>query len=395
MISPLTDEVRKSYADLPTHWLESLWIIIQCMALARTTNLSVLKGYVGHVKGTKKARETKAESHYRYLTRFFDVVVYQSGTHFVRMLSLISQLTLAIVASLPDAVSRIGRYLLLDGTEWRIRDTKIQFLTLCILICGVAIPIAVIDLQKIGHSSQKERIAFFTKLKEQFNFEGMILLADREYIGLQWFKSLRSFFKLHFVVRLKKGIYHDYVNGAPGKSREEMMAKLRRCKRKDHVSKRILIQELPYYYIICHNPKAGHAKEDEFVFLLTSLLNRTTAAAAYSFRWEIEVSFRHLKTNGFNLEDMRVEGAQKRELMFAILNLLFVICIREGERFYRLNPQSRQVKTDHNAGVVRVVHSTFRQGLAVLLRVLPKLVTTCHYLKQFWKRKHQLEWAFV
>ena len=61
---------------------------------------------------------------------------------------------------------------------------KIQFLTLCILICGVAIPIAVIDLQKIGHSSQKERIAFFTKLKEQFNFEGMILLADREYIGL-------------------------------------------------------------------------------------------------------------------------------------------------------------------------------------------------------------------
>jgi hypothetical protein len=94
----------------------------------------------------------------------------------------------------------------------------------------------------------------------------MILLADREYIGLQWFKSIRSFFKLHFVVRLKKGIYHDYVNNAPGKSREEMMAKLRRCKRKDHVSKRILIQELPYYYIICHNPKAGHAKEDEFVF---------------------------------------------------------------------------------------------------------------------------------
>ncbi|MFT5018144.1 MAG: hypothetical protein ACI9G6_002928, partial [Limisphaerales bacterium] len=44
MISPFTDEVRKSYADLPTHWLESLWIIIQCMALARTTNLSVLKG---------------------------------------------------------------------------------------------------------------------------------------------------------------------------------------------------------------------------------------------------------------------------------------------------------------------------------------------------------------
>jgi hypothetical protein len=395
MISPLTDEVRKSYADLPAHWLKSLWVIVQCIALARTTNLSVLKGYVGHVKGTRKARQTKAESHYRYLTRFFDVVVYHSGSHFVRMLSLIYRLTLVIIASLPDAASRIGRYLLLDGTEWRIRDTKVQFLTLCILICGVAIPIAVIDLQKIGHSSQKERVAFFTKLKKQFNFEGMILLADREYIGLQWFKSLRSVFKLHFVVRLKKGIYHDYVNGAPGKSREEMMEKLRRCKRKNHVSKRILIQGFPYYYIICRNPKADHPKEDEFVFFLTSLLNRTTAAAAYSFRWEIEVSFRHLKTNGFNLEDMRVEGPEKRELMFAILNLLFVICIREGEQFYRLNPQSKQMKTDHNADIVRVVHSTFRQGLAILLKVLPKLAKTCRYLRRFWKRKHQMEWAFV
>lgn len=395
MISPLTDEVRQSYSDLPAYWLESLWIIIQCIALARTTNLSVLKGYVAHVKETKKAQATKVESHYRYLTRFFDVVAYQSGSHFVSMLSLLSHLTLTVINSLPDSASRIGRYLLLDGTEWHIRDTKIQFLTLCVLICGVAIPIAVIDLQKIGHSSQKERIAFFTKLKKQFNFDGMILLADREYIGLQWFKSLRSSFKLHFVIRLKKRIYHDYVNGAPGKSREELLTKLRRCKRKNHVSKRILIQGIPYYYIICRNPKADHENEDEFIFLLTSILNRTTAAAAYSFRWEIEVSFRHLKTNGFNLEDMRVEGPEKRELMFAILNLLFVICIREGERFYRLNPTSKQVKTDHNAGVVRVVHSTFRQGLAILLKVLPKLATTCRYLRRFWKRKHQLQWAFV
>jgi hypothetical protein len=169
-------------------------------------------------------------------------------------------------------------------------------------------------------------------------------LADREYIGLKWFKSLRAFFKLHFVVRLKKGIYHDYLNGAWGKSREEMMRKWKSCKRKNHVSERILIQGLSCYYIICRNPKAGHPKEDEFVFLLTSLLNRTTAAKAYAFRWEIEVSFRHLKTNGCNLEDMSVEGPEKRELMFAILNLLFVICIREGEQFYRLNPRSRQVK---------------------------------------------------
>jgi hypothetical protein len=45
MISPLTDEVRKSYADLPANWLKALWVIVQCIALARTTNLSLLNAY--------------------------------------------------------------------------------------------------------------------------------------------------------------------------------------------------------------------------------------------------------------------------------------------------------------------------------------------------------------
>jgi hypothetical protein len=155
------------------------------------------------------------------------------------------------------------------------------------------------------------------------------------------------------------------------------------------------MEGIPYYYVICRNPKADHPEEDEFVFLLTSLLNRNSAAAAYAYRWQIEVSFRHLKTNGFNLEDMRVEGPEKRELMFAILNLLFVICIREGEQFYRHHPESHQTKMDHKAGVVRIVHSTFRQGLAILLRVLPRLATTCRYLMRFLQRKHHLEWVFV
>lgn len=395
MISPLTDEVRQSYHDLPAKWLETLWVVVQCIALARTTNLGVLKGYVAQVKGTKKARKTKAESHYRYLTRFFDVVAYHSGTSFVRILSVISQLSLAIIDSLPKSRKRVGRYLLLDGTEWRIRDTKVQFLTLCVLIQNVAIPIAVIDLQKIGHSSQQERMEWFEYLSRRFNFKEMILLADREYIGLQWFKALRTTYGLDFVIRLKKGIYHNFVNAGPGKTRRKMMKKLRRCKRKNHISKRITIDGLPYYYVICRNPKADHPEEDEFIFLLTSLFNRMLAADAYALRWQIEVSFRHLKTNGFNLEDMRVEGPQKRELMFAILNLLFVICIREGEKFYREYPSSKQVKIDHVAGVVRVVHSVFRQGLAILLTVMPDRTTSCRYLKRFWRRKHHLEWAFV
>ena len=146
----------------------------------------------------------------------------------------------------------------------------------------------------------------------------MTLLADHEYIGLQWFEALRMTFDLNCIVRLKKGIYHDYVNDGPGKTQAEMVAKLKRCKKCQRVSKRVIIGSAAWYYIIVRNPKAGHPDEDDFVFFLSSWFNRRAAAEAYTRRWSIEVTFRHLKSNGFRLEDMRLEGRQKREVVLAI-----------------------------------------------------------------------------
>ena len=152
---------------------------------------------------------------------------------------LIAELTLRLIGSDRRLLGRVGRVLLLDGTEWKIKESKVQFLTLAILFDGAAVPIAFIDLEKIGHSSQKERIDWFTKLMEKFNLEGMTLIADREYIGLEWFKVLRTTFKLKYIVRIKKGIYHDQVNATIGKTQQELVDKLKRCKKCKIVSKRI------------------------------------------------------------------------------------------------------------------------------------------------------------
>jgi transposase len=283
----------------------------------------------------------------------------------------------------------------MDGTEWKIRGSKVQFLTLAILFDGVALPIAFIDLEKIGHSSQQERIDWFKRLTEQFDFKGMTLIADREYIGLQWFEALRMTFDLNFIVRLKKGIYHNQVNDGPGKTQAQMIDKLKRCRRKKMISKRVIIGSAAWYYIIIRNPKAGHPDEDDFIFLLSSWYNRTAAAEAYARRWAIEVTFRHLKSNGFRLEDMRVEGKEKRETMMAILNLVFVLCVIEGRKFYQRHPRSRQTKTDHQTGRVTIVHSVFRQGLSRVLATFTTLEKLIRRLNQIYRREPHPVWAFV
>ena len=103
-----------------------------------------------------------------------------------------------------------------------------------------------------------------------------------------------------------------------------MVAKLKRCRKCKMISKRIVLNGETWHYIIIRNPKAGHPDENNFIFLLSSWYNRKAAAEAYTRRWPIEVTFRHLKSNGFSLEDLRLVGRPKREIMMANLNLIFV-----------------------------------------------------------------------
>lgn len=395
MTSPLTDQIREKYSDLPANWLDTAWILVRCILTGQTTNLARLKDHVPGIIDTPKAQSTKPQSHYKRLTRFFEPFAYEHNRLELRFRQLLAELTLRLIGSDPQLRGRIGRELLMDGTEWKIRGSKVQFLTIAILFDGVALPIAFIDLEKIGHSSQQERIDWFKQLTEQFNFEGMTLIADREYIGLQWFEALRLTFKLNFIVRLKKGIYHDQVNAVPGKTQAEMVAKLKRCRQKKMISKRIIMGNAAWYYIIIRNPKAGHPNEDEFIFLLSSWYNRTAAAQAYARRWSIEVTFRHLKSNGFRLEDMRLEGRAKREVVMAMLNLVFVLCVIEGRKFYQRNPRSKQTKTDHRTGRITIVHSTFRQGLCRVLATFTNLAKLTRRLAQIYRREPPPDWAFV
>lgn len=153
------------------------------------------------------------------------------------------------------------------------------------------------DLLKAGHSSQAERIAFFKQAGERFDLRNMLLLGDREYIGIEWFRALHVELGIQFVIRLKKGIYHQQIDAGPGKTGEQMQDKLRDNNNKKWVSKLITLGGVTYRYVITRNLKAGGKDEDEFLYLLTTLNSVGTAINQYALRWQIEVLFRHLKSN--------------------------------------------------------------------------------------------------
>ena len=107
------------------------------------------------------------------------------------------------------------------------------------------------------------------------------------------------------------------------------------------------------------NPKQD-AKEPVFIFL-TTLPDAKKAAESYVKRWKIECLFRHLKTNGYNLEDLNLKDPGKNLLMLAIVATAYILAIREGHKRQKKIPVNR-----YEDGSEWPETSIFREGLAIL-----------------------------
>ncbi|GAA4439421.1 hypothetical protein GCM10023188_35740 [Pontibacter saemangeumensis] len=140
---------------------------------------------------------------------------------------------------------------------------------------------------------------------------GKVLLADREYIGTRWFDALHRA-GIGFVIRLRKGNYQQQIE-LKGKT----VGKLEN-KAKAQVSKlvwnKLTLQGHGYCYVL----KAYRTRSGKLAFLrLITTLTPARAMESYGCRHRIESMFRHLKSNGFDLESLHVKKEYKVNLMMA------------------------------------------------------------------------------
>jgi len=356
MLSPHLRKFKDLYAKYGLGAVKNIWLLTCLLPLARTANLYKMKDYVG---GLLEKEDSNSASDYKRLIRFFqdwggnEDLLHDLLRHNLRFLRSLGFKTL-----------------IMDGTSWTIGEAKVHYLVLSVLVGSIAIPIYWVQLEKIGASSQEERKAMFETAFSLFELKGMILLADREYVGKGWFKFLKDN-QIHFVIRLRLTDYQQDVNNAKGNNYERMVL---RCTRKNRlVKKQILLDGTAYTFIVMPNPK--EVAEEVVMIFLTTLPNAAKAADMYAKRWKIECLFKHLKTNGFNIEDMNLKDPGKNLLLMAIAATAYILAIREG-----LKQQKKIPKQQYKDGSESPEVSIFRQGLAVLTAKCFRLIDFIKYV---------------
>ena len=191
---------------------------------------------------------------------------------------------------------------------------SINFLVLSVVHQGTAFPIFWILIPKKGNSNTRERIQLINQFLAVFGTHKIkYLLADREFIGEDWFGYLIDG-KIRFRFRIKKNRKISRANGQLSDA-QNFFRSLPMSTECQLIGHRLICGHLLWvtgmrlpsgdYLIVVSNDASDQAMSD------------------YSKRWKIEVLFHSLKSRGFNFEDVKLKDAERLKRLFAVLAIAF------------------------------------------------------------------------
>ena len=334
----LYDKLSKIPGKYHKRTVENVTVVLACLLASKTTNLNRMKDDMPRVAGQARLQPGSC---YRRLTRFFDR--YGPSRLFIDLL-------LWVLQTLSGQVDD----LLLDGTEWKIGSFKLHVLVLAARVRGVAVPVYFRVYEHKGVLSERERINFVRKVLSLVDWSGFTLVADREFIGKEWFSALVGL-GLDFVIRLRKKAYRKAVEASG-----HCYAKLEKRALKRGYSQAVFELSGGRYRIEMWRTSRA---DEPIVYLITSVLSKKRMGKRYAKRWKIEYCFKHLKTNGFSLEDMALTDLRKIRLMVSLVVAAYVLAVREGLlECKRRKPRKIRYRNGDKYPAV----SIFRSGLHVV-----------------------------
>ena len=308
--------LRSCFREIGDLKFACLVFVLLCILKSRSCNLNRAADFA-----PSDGRPSKASSDYARLCRFFATGIgdeLQKGV-------FRAVLRLALQSGSPAA-------LVIDRTDWELGKTSwCNLLTIGLSFKGYFIPLLWEDLGRRGNSGGAVRLALIDRLLEWWPYEAVSpkkfpVLADREFAGEQWLLDLakRGFL---FVVRLKSNRQLTiWMEGAIRERPAGARALRRFLARKGLDSTEIvLVGEYICHFVALKNT-AGRDKEP-FVYLFTNLDQPQLAGDFYRLRWTIECCFKHLKSNGFNLEDHAFVKPHQIDIVMALVVLLYTLCM--------------------------------------------------------------------
>jgi hypothetical protein len=194
---------------------------------------------------------------------------------------------------------------------------------------GIAFPIFWSFLPKKGNANTKERIELLNRFIAPFGTLKIdCLLADREFIGEEWFGYLKHH-HIRFHIRIKRDMNISRTNGSLSPASN-------------------FFRSLPLStYCTLHGPRliCGHLlwvtgmrmPDGEYVIVVSDSKS-DDILEQYKRRWKIEVLFEALKSRGFNFEDTRLKDAKRLNTLFSVLALAFCWAYHVGAWRHSVKP---------------------------------------------------------
>jgi hypothetical protein len=264
------------------------------LIIARTVNLNVIAAYSSRAGKMKQAN----------IYRGFQYVI-----HHFRMTQ--EQLALAILSMY--GLNTEGKLILaLDRTNWRYGKEDINLLVLSVIVKGCGIPLYWLELDSRGNSDTEERKQVMKSLIDLVGANKIAyLLADREFIGEDWFASLCQQ-DVKFVIRIRGNmLINSDGNSLSGKKLSAKASKISTISFDGTIDNKQL------------NFQATISSENKLVLVASNDLESTQLLYLYGKRWGIECLFGNLKTKGFNFEDTHVTGKLRVGNLTKIIVLAF------------------------------------------------------------------------
>lgn len=243
----------------------------------------------------------------------------------------------------------------LDRTHWQVGRVDLNVLLFGVAHQGVAFPIVWQLLGKAGNSSQAQREALLKRLlkvipKDQIK----AVVADREFIGEEWFETLEQA-GLPFVIRIRKNA--RITSRGRTKSAGAWIKRL---------TAGVVVRRRRRVKVYGHKLLVTSLRRTEEDVVVVSNRAFPDALTTYGERWAIEALFQNLKSRGFNLEETRLKDDERLERLLALLALSFVFAYRVGVWLVENKP----IRLKRHG---RKEQSVFRLGLDHLREVLLNL----------------------
>lgn len=344
--------------------IKNIEILLSVILVSRTVNLNILKDDLPSVIGKK----LKSESCYKKLLRCVEICS-------------CSRLWLDLLHWSLSFVWSKTSTLHIDGTEWYFGEYPIHVLVLSVDFQGLAIPIFFKIYKHKGVLSEDARIAFMKKALQYYNLKGKILLADREFIGDKWFTFLQKS-GIEFIIRLKKKQYKQQIDSSSLENNTEQYEKLiNKALKKGYSQAIIKINDHKFRIEFWRNKHIEESKIDPVIILITNVLHKNRVGKKYAQRWKIEYCFKHLKSNGFNIESIGFKKIHKLQFLIAVVIVIYILAICKGIIIDKKDKSKSKWKT-YKSGLVARTVSIFRTGLFELKATAYNIILLRTFLRK-------------